>query len=112
MASDFAATFLKDAFGLLESLRYTSSNLEKEGSLPEIARALHSLKSGAAFLGWEELEQAAGRGLDRGAHGAAGFVGAGTAAIHPVDHPVQSIQARIDQRAIAVIVFATSLRFL
>ncbi|MCK5249873.1 MAG: Hpt domain-containing protein, partial [Spirochaetaceae bacterium] len=52
MASEFTSTFLRDTADLLESLKNGSGKIE-------IARALHSLKSGASFLGWEDLEQEA-----------------------------------------------------
>lgn len=52
MAFQFANTFLRDAAELLASLKKGPGKIE-------IARALHSLKSGASFLGWEDLEQEA-----------------------------------------------------
>ncbi|MCK5735643.1 MAG: Hpt domain-containing protein, partial [Spirochaetaceae bacterium] len=54
MALEFADTFLRDAAELIESLKTGNDQLE-------IARALHSLKSGASFLGWENLEKEAHR---------------------------------------------------
>lgn len=59
MASEFIATFLRDVSELLESMKSGVLNgLDESGRL-EIARALHSLKSGASFLGWDDLEQEA-----------------------------------------------------
>lgn len=56
MASEFIATFLRDATDLLESMKTGIPNRSDEDGLIEIARALHSLKSGASFLGWDDLE--------------------------------------------------------
>ncbi|MDF1569287.1 MAG: ATP-binding protein, partial [Spirochaetaceae bacterium] len=52
MASEFSETFLRDADESLSSLRM---GVGKDVA----ARALHSLKSGSAFLGWDDLENAA-----------------------------------------------------
>ncbi len=51
MASEFTQTFLKDVDLLLVSMREDSGT-----DTIELARALHSLKSGSSFLGWENLE--------------------------------------------------------
>jgi chemotaxis protein histidine kinase CheA len=52
MASEFSETFLRDADESLSSLRMGVGR-------DDAARALHSLKSGSAFLGWDDLENAA-----------------------------------------------------
>ena len=49
MAMEFTESFLRDTDELLENLKNSPDELET-------ARALHSLKSGASFLGWEDLE--------------------------------------------------------
>ncbi|MCG8453758.1 MAG: ATP-binding protein [Spirochaetales bacterium] len=54
MSSQYASTFLRDAAEILRLLR---DNPRGEGA----ARALHSLKSASAFLGWEKLEEEAHR---------------------------------------------------
>ncbi len=59
MASEFIATFLRDAEELLESMKMGLWDGFDENGGIEVARALHSLKSGASFLGWERLEQEA-----------------------------------------------------
>ena len=64
MAREFARTFLRDAEDLLARLRRGSEDEDGDDGL-EIARALHSLKSGAAFLGWTDLEDDAHRLEDR-----------------------------------------------
>lgn len=59
MASEFIATFLRDVSDLLESMKSGTLDGLDEGGMLEIARALHSLKSGASFLGWDDLEREA-----------------------------------------------------
>lgn len=54
MASEFTQTFLRDADSLLATMRN-----ESDSGSQELARALHSLKSGASFLGWDDLEATA-----------------------------------------------------
>jgi len=50
MALEFVESFLRDSKELLDILR-------SGGKQIDMARALHSLKSGASFLGWEDLER-------------------------------------------------------
>ena len=57
MPSEFVRSFLKDSTESLRVFRRSLENLSSESDLSEAARALHSLKSGAAFLGWDELEK-------------------------------------------------------
>jgi len=52
MAHEFTESFLRDTEELLQTLKSGNDRIE-------IARALHSLKSGASFLGWENLESEA-----------------------------------------------------
>lgn len=59
MSQQFSETFIRDAEELLTALHLMAENTPAENSSAdssEIARALHSLKSGASFLGWEDLE--------------------------------------------------------
>ena len=58
MASEFTRTFLKDADTLLASMRQLEKGADpaEVSGTGELERALHSLKSGSAFLGWEDLE--------------------------------------------------------
>ncbi len=63
MSGQFSQTFLRDADELLQILRRSSDKAET-------ARALHSIKSGAAFLGWDNLENTAHALEDRMAAGA------------------------------------------
>ncbi len=58
MALEFTESFLRDTDELLGILRSSDNHLD-------YARALHSLKSGASFLGWEDLEKYAHRLEDK-----------------------------------------------
>ena len=59
MASEYSDTFLRDADELLSLMKSDTILSDGEGGTGELARSLHSLKSGASFLGWDDLEKAA-----------------------------------------------------
>ena len=61
MKREFVDTFLGDVSELLNTMRTLGTVKPGSPTFDAIARALHSLKSGAAFLGWEELETEAHR---------------------------------------------------
>ena len=56
MASEFIELFLKDSTELLSAMRTGSLQARYEGGWADVARSLHSLKSGASFLGWSDVE--------------------------------------------------------
>ena len=61
MKREFVDTFLGDVSELLNTMRTLDAVSPGSPTFDAIARALHSLKSGAAFLGWEKLETEAHR---------------------------------------------------
>ncbi len=56
MASEFIESFLKDSAELLSAMRTGNLQSRYEGGWADVARSLHSLKSGASFLGWSDVE--------------------------------------------------------
>lgn len=59
MASEFTESFLKDSAELLSAMKTGQLHSRYEGGWADAARALHSLKSGASFLGWSDVEEQA-----------------------------------------------------